>query len=107
MNLNPADSACRGVLFPVRKGESHLIAIPLVLHMGWAESPPTFCVATEIGTDLANATLTSDIKSLDIPHHLDVVSERTPQYTVTEIPIASPSPSLIIKITAMTQMIQP
>ena len=68
MNLNPADSIRLGVLFPTRKGEMQLIAIPLVLPMGWSESPPAFCAATETVANLANATLGTDMPTLDVPH---------------------------------------
>jgi len=33
---------------------SHLIAIPLSLPMGWADSPPYFCAVTETIADMAN-----------------------------------------------------
>ena len=39
----------------MRDGETPLIALPLVLPMGWTESPPAFCTVTETITDLANA----------------------------------------------------
>ena len=34
-----------------------LIAVPMVLPMGWIESPPTFCTVTETIADLANAKI--------------------------------------------------
>ena len=43
-----------GVVFPSLAGEEPLIAFPLVLPMGWTESPPYFCAATETATDIAN-----------------------------------------------------
>ena len=54
-------------MFPTRKGEMQLIFIPLVLPMGWSESPPNFYVATETLADLANLTLGTDVLSLDVP----------------------------------------
>ena len=75
INLNPADSIRMGVLFSSKKGERKLIGFPLVLPMGWAESPPAFCAGTETIADRANATLTTNIRSLDVPHRLDVLSE--------------------------------
>ena len=38
--------------------EDPLIAVPMVLSMGWMESPPAFCVVTETIADLANARIT-------------------------------------------------
>ena len=75
INLNPADPICMGVLFPSRKGERKLIGFPLILLMGWAESPPAFCAGTETIADLTNATLATNMRSLDVPHRLDVLSE--------------------------------
>jgi hypothetical protein len=75
MNLRPQDALRLGVLFPSRPGERQLIGIPLVLPMGWTESPPAFCAATETVADLANNTMASDWKSLDTPHRLDEVAE--------------------------------
>ena len=84
INLNPTDSIQMGVLFPTKKGERMLIGFPLVLPMGWAESPPAFCAGTETIADLANSTLVTNMQSLDIPHRLDTISE-----TVSESEIIS------------------
>ena len=46
-----------GVIFPTRDGEEPLIALPLVLPMGWTNSPPIFSSATETAADLANFNL--------------------------------------------------
>ena len=78
INLNPVDSIHMGVLFHSKKGERKLIGFPLVLPMGWAESPPAFCAGTKTIADLANATLATKMQSLDVPHCLDAVSETVP-----------------------------
>ena len=57
------------LLFPTAEDESDLVALPLVLPMGWTESPPYFCAATETIADLANATL-RDAVCLP-PHRLE------------------------------------
>ena len=44
-----------GIVFPRYPGEEQLIAFPLVLPMGWVESPPYFCAITETVADLANS----------------------------------------------------
>ena len=48
-----------GSLFPVREREEPLVTFPLVLPMGWVNSPPAFCVATETSADIANAFIWS------------------------------------------------
>ena len=57
-----------GVLFPTAPGEPKLIAFPLVLPMGWKNSPPIFFTATETIADLANTKIASSTDS-DAPNH--------------------------------------
>ena len=42
------------VAFPQYPGEEQLVALPLSIPMGWVESPPAFCIATETVADLNN-----------------------------------------------------
>ena len=46
--------------------------------MGWAESPPAFCAGTETVADVANATLATNMQSLEVPHCLNAISETVP-----------------------------
>ena len=48
-----------GVGFPVRERDEHLVDFPLVLPMGWVNSPPAFCAARETSADIANAFIRS------------------------------------------------
>ena len=45
------------VAFPSAPGAPKLVAIPLVLPMGWVSSPPFFCAASETAADIANIHL--------------------------------------------------
>ena len=54
VHLRAEDIPTLGVAFPVGPGEEPLIALPLTLPMGWTESPPYFCSATETLVDLIN-----------------------------------------------------
>jgi hypothetical protein len=45
------------VSIPTLDGDEPLLALPLVLPMGWTESPPWFCATTETCTDVANQRL--------------------------------------------------
>ena len=54
VNLNIDDVPKLGVAFPTKPGEPQLVAFPLVLPMGWKNSPPVFSAATETIADLAN-----------------------------------------------------
>ena len=52
--VNSSDIPKLGVIFPTLPNSEPLVAFPLVLPMGWTESPPYFCAATETFVDLAN-----------------------------------------------------
>jgi hypothetical protein len=79
--LNIDDIPKLGVVFPTFPGEEQLVAFPLVLPMGWTNSPPIFSMATETIADLANKRLNSNTTMT--PHHLDELAQSIP----------SPSPS--------------
>ena len=70
--LRDSDIPMLGVAFPIAPGEPPLVAFPLVLPMGWTESPPYFCSVTETIADLANA-LTHSTWSPP-PHPLEVAA---------------------------------
>ena len=59
LNIAPTDIPKLGVVFPSRPGQPPLVALPLVLPMGWKNSPPYFCAATETAADIANQALQS------------------------------------------------
>eukprot|EP00979_Chaetoceros_neogracilis_P015392 scaffold5865_cov209-Chaetoceros_neogracile.AAC.1 len=71
-NVSIPDIPKLGLVFPVADDEEKLVAFPLVLPMGWVNSPPIFCAATETAADLANAS----IKAGDIAaaHPLDTLA---------------------------------
>ena len=76
IGIRPGDAAKLAVLFPTGPGEEQLIGIPLTLPMGWTESPPAFCTATETAADLANEALRRDPQGrLQRPHRLDELAE--------------------------------
>ena len=76
MGLCPGDAIRLAVLFPNCPGEEPPVGIPLTLPMGWAESPPAFCAATETAADLANWMMDRCQNPLtDMPHRLDQLSE--------------------------------
>jgi SAM-dependent methyltransferase len=74
--LNIDDIPKLGVAFPPLPGHEPLIAFPLVLPMGWTNSPPIFSTATETIADLANARLQQP--GVPPPHHLDTLAESIP-----------------------------
>jgi hypothetical protein len=56
-----------GVLLPTFPGMPPLVAFPLVLPMGWTNSPPFFCVFTETICDLTNEGLQKNVRYLRHP----------------------------------------
>jgi hypothetical protein len=52
--LKASDAPMLAVILPAYNGEEPMVAIPLSLTMGWTESPPIFCAASETVADLAN-----------------------------------------------------
>lgn len=77
--LQANDAPMLAVALPNYEGEEPLIAIPLVLTMGWAESPPTFCALSETIADLANA---ESWKKHVPPHRLEVHCEPQDQWNL-------------------------
>ncbi len=55
IGLNIDDIPKLGVVFPTLPGDEPLIAFPLVLPMGWTNSPLIFSIATKTIADIANA----------------------------------------------------
>ena len=86
IGLNVGDIPKLGVIFPTEPGEDPLVAFPLVLPMGWRNSPPIFSTATETGADLTNQRLLDPTPPL--PHPL---ADRAEQ-VIPDNPLLSPMP---------------
>lgn len=69
MHLHPSDIPLLGVIMPSTKGADPRIAFPLTLPMGWVQSPPWFCTATETAADLANSWIQHRVPAT--PHRLE------------------------------------
>ena len=59
VDLNPDDAPKIGVVFPTKPGTAPMVVVPLVIPMGWKNSPLVFSTATETVTDIANQRLRS------------------------------------------------
>ena len=66
IDIAPDDIPKLGVVFPVKPGAEPLVAFPLVLPMGWKNSPPIFSAATETAADIANCDIQSPAP---VPNH--------------------------------------
>jgi hypothetical protein len=73
IGVNDVDVAKLGIVVPTKPGEPQVIGFPLVLPMGWMQSPPLFTAATETVADIANQALQHSAQSC--PYRLDVLSE--------------------------------
>jgi hypothetical protein len=65
-----------GVAFPTASGKEPLVVFPLILPMGWKNSPPVYSTATETIADLINTRLRH--LAVPLPHHLDNLAESIP-----------------------------
>ena len=74
MNLSIDDIPKLGVVFPTAPGQEPLVALPLVLPMGWKNSPPIFSTVTETIADMANQRIQNDAYAPPT-HHLDTKCE--------------------------------
>ena len=75
VKLNDSAIAKLAVALPCFPDEEQLIALPLVLPMGWVESPPHFCATTETVADLVNHWPAHIQPG---PHPLEEVSQTPP-----------------------------
>ena len=74
VNLNINDISKLGVVFPTKPGAAPMAAVPLVLPMGWVNSPPVFSTGTETVADVANQRLRTAAYRPP-PHHLDDMAD--------------------------------
>jgi hypothetical protein len=77
--LNANDCPRLSIILPKYAGEEQLIAIPMACTMGWVQSPPTFCTASETITDVANARFRSQPRSVP-DHRLEAAAARLDQH---------------------------
>ena len=64
------------VLLPKEEEEPQLVGFPLVLPMGWVESPTYFCTVSKTITNLANATIRQGL--VERPHRLEKEANSRP-----------------------------
>ena len=76
------------VAFPNLPHEPRLVALPLVLPMGWVASPPYFCALTETAADLANGYIASHRPCS--PHPLSIPADHPTAAQPLPSPVARP-----------------
>ena len=82
--LRTRDIPKLGVALPTTPGQPRLIAFPLVLPMGWVESPPYFSTLTETACDLANSNLRArPRRPRTTAHRLEAVATTPPDDAVS------------------------
>ena len=79
------------VVFPRLSVFQRLVAFPLVLPMGWKNSPPIFCTATETIADLANNSLKINATVPD--HYLSLLASTLDNIYLQLIPAHERTPS--------------
>ena len=89
IGLRPCDVPKLGVMYLGYPGEPPLVAFPITLPMGWTNSPPLFCSATETIADLANEAILKWRHPQ--PHRLDsIASTPAPVLASTSVPCSGP-----------------
>ena len=100
IQLNVDDIPKLGVVFPMKDSKEPLVAFPLVLPMGWVNSPPAFRAETETSADLANAQICHPGEPE--PHFFDTMAQSQdderpshckPSHEIPQIPRDPCSPS--------------
>ena len=51
-------------VLPQEEGETLTLVVPTSLQMGWVESPPYFCAATETSRDISTEYIETEVNSL-------------------------------------------
>ena len=92
INININDIPKLGVVFPTLPGEEPIIALPLVLPMGWQTSPPTF------STTMANQRLALNQSGRshpldDMAHSIKSPPEPLPPFQPSKTPAGVPVPT--------------
>ena len=72
-------------LLPTSIDETPLVAFPMVLPMGWVNSPNYLCAITETICDITNDRLTSNLLNL-APHHLSALADSPADLVATRFP---------------------
>jgi hypothetical protein len=90
-----------GVVFPTLPGQQRLVALPLVLPMGWKNSPPTFSTATETIADLANQRL-QDPSHQPTQHTLSMLAN-----TINYVPPTGPHSNTVTSRSAINPTNEP
>ena len=78
IHVRPDDIPHLGVSFLPTPDGVPVVAFPLTLPMGWTESPPWFCVATETAADLANLWL-KERRRPQPTHRLETLADTPPE----------------------------
>jgi hypothetical protein len=82
IEVRPDDIPKLGVVLPVDPGTEPLVAFPLVLPMGWKNSPPYFCAVTETVADVTNER---NLHHENPPsHRLDHIADTQPTMPVAD-----------------------
>ena len=86
VGLVPEDIPKLGVIFPPIPGQPEpLVALPLVLPMGWKNSPPIFSTPTETIADITNQRLSNPLYHPHL-HHLNKMAAATSSYRTGLLP---------------------
>ena len=103
MFLKANDALWLAIAMPHYDNETQLIAVPLSLTMGWTNSPPTFCAASETAADLANDCLTQAPLP---PHHMEPMASSHDTWALSSQPIGQSTDIMLLNGQSAINMLQ-
>ena len=93
MHLDSHSSPKLAVVFPNLPGEPPLVALPTRIPMGWKNSPPLFCAATETVADVINRQLLRNTTAA--PHPLEHWAASRPG---PRLPVPTVNPAISVPV---------
>jgi hypothetical protein len=80
-----------GAILPTYSNKEPLIAFPLILPMGWVDSPKYLCKVTETAANLANARFDANALAVSSHHLTTLADSRPPPLEPPSIPTPAAS----------------
>ena len=85
MVVNPDEAWNFAYVLPRLSDDEEIqLVIPDALQMGWSESPPFFCAATETARDIADANFRNDTP-MEPQHNEDIVMKTIPASSTDDV----------------------
>jgi hypothetical protein len=98
LNAKTGDEWNFAYVLPQPPGEPVKIVVPMSLQMGWVESPPYFCTATETSSNIATKYCKTEIGTLPIHKFDDLISGDDAVGELPETPVTNKLMRYLIEV---------